>query len=341
MLGLLAQQIEELEQAIAAFIEQDPLWRELNHAFGAIKGVADRTVARPSAPTAWENASPSAGAKCGRHRAGRSSAGAPFGKLRAGSAGPDRCRIPDPHLMAQPLQQLDKLLAVAAGLHPYPCRRIQSAIKSLCLAIAVDQLVLADLSGLRILTPGPAIPTIGTPSPEYAPMGMGPTEGRRPLVVISKPYFRDPDGWKRIAKPPEEIVTLVRAAFRRDFPNVVRCKNEEVIQRDWKFPDSSLAFSSVYASNKGAYLIEVHLDAGDCGYIDDPDDPLSQPWFFVSVDGSLRRIGSFMSLLDTGDYDNDGRSELIFYLNQPEDTDGFVLFDSSLKKQASLTWTYH
>jgi transposase len=46
MLGLLAQQIEELEQAIAALIEQDPLWRELNHAFGAIKGVADRTVAR-------------------------------------------------------------------------------------------------------------------------------------------------------------------------------------------------------------------------------------------------------------------------------------------------------
>jgi hypothetical protein len=46
MLGFLAQQIEELKQAIAALIEQDPLWRELNHAFRTIKGVADRTVAR-------------------------------------------------------------------------------------------------------------------------------------------------------------------------------------------------------------------------------------------------------------------------------------------------------
>ena len=46
MLKFLAQQIEELEQAIAALIEADPLWRKLDQAFRTIKGVADRTVAR-------------------------------------------------------------------------------------------------------------------------------------------------------------------------------------------------------------------------------------------------------------------------------------------------------
>lgn len=46
MLAFLAEQIEELEQAIAALIDADPLWRELNQAFRTIKGVADRTVAR-------------------------------------------------------------------------------------------------------------------------------------------------------------------------------------------------------------------------------------------------------------------------------------------------------
>jgi transposase len=46
MLAFLAKQIGELEQRIAALIEQDPLWRELNQAFRTIKGVADRTVAR-------------------------------------------------------------------------------------------------------------------------------------------------------------------------------------------------------------------------------------------------------------------------------------------------------
>jgi transposase len=46
MLRFLAQQIEELEQAIAALIAADPLWCALNQAFRTIKGVADRTVAR-------------------------------------------------------------------------------------------------------------------------------------------------------------------------------------------------------------------------------------------------------------------------------------------------------
>ncbi len=46
ILEVLEHQIRDLEQRITKLIEQDPLWRELNHAFRTIKGVADRTVAR-------------------------------------------------------------------------------------------------------------------------------------------------------------------------------------------------------------------------------------------------------------------------------------------------------
>jgi transposase len=46
LLAVLARQIRELEQRIAALLDKDPLWRELDHAFRTIKGVADRTVAR-------------------------------------------------------------------------------------------------------------------------------------------------------------------------------------------------------------------------------------------------------------------------------------------------------
>jgi transposase len=52
MLSFLAQQIEELEEAISQLIEADPLWRELNRAFRTIKGVADRTVANMMAEMA-------------------------------------------------------------------------------------------------------------------------------------------------------------------------------------------------------------------------------------------------------------------------------------------------
>jgi len=46
LLAVIERQIAALEKKIAALIEADPLWRELDHAFRAIKGVADRTVAR-------------------------------------------------------------------------------------------------------------------------------------------------------------------------------------------------------------------------------------------------------------------------------------------------------
>jgi transposase len=46
LLALLNRQIDELAASIAALIQHDPLWRELDHAFRSIKGVADRTVAR-------------------------------------------------------------------------------------------------------------------------------------------------------------------------------------------------------------------------------------------------------------------------------------------------------
>jgi hypothetical protein len=192
-----------------------------------------------------------------------------------------------------------------------------------------------------ISTPLADVPSIGLPSENYGPMGMGPTKGRRPLVVVSKPYISDPDGWKRISQPQPKFASLVREAFRRDFPHVSRCKDEVVVQSNWQFPDSALMLSVAYASSKGSYLVETTLDAGDCGYVDDPDDPLSSPWFFITADGKVSRIGSFMTLLDAGDYDNDGRSEIIFMLNQPEDVDGFVLFDANMHKRASLLWTYH
>lgn len=46
LLSVVARQIRELEQRIAALVEKDPLWRQLNGDFRTIKGVADRTVAR-------------------------------------------------------------------------------------------------------------------------------------------------------------------------------------------------------------------------------------------------------------------------------------------------------
>jgi len=46
LLNLLKRQMQELETAIAELIAEDPLWQQLDPVFRAVKGVADRTIAR-------------------------------------------------------------------------------------------------------------------------------------------------------------------------------------------------------------------------------------------------------------------------------------------------------
>ena len=118
-----------------------------------------------------------------------------------------------------------------------------------------------------LLTLTADVPTVGKPSEKFTGVSriLGPVKVHRPLVVVSKPYFKDPDGWKR-TQLPDEIVQLVRQEFRRQYPHVDRCKNEEIAEHDWKFPDSALVLAATYASNKDSFLVAVSLSAGDCGW---------------------------------------------------------------------------
>lgn len=195
-----------------------------------------------------------------------------------------------------------------------------------------------------IATPTEKVPVVGKPLPEFAGVSglFGLTAVRRPLVLVSKPYYRDPDGWKR-TKVSEEVGKLMRSAFRKQYPHVDRCKDEEVAERDWKFPDSALTLPYAYASNKNSFVAAVKLDAGNCGWGGRPDDPTDAfvyQWFFVAGDHSVRRIGGFDVLLDAGDYDNDGRSELIFFSTRSESSDVYDLLYDRFQKKTELEIGY-
>jgi hypothetical protein len=205
-----------------------------------------------------------------------------------------------------------------------------------------DPMVQSNANGNAhsLLTTADGVPTIGKPSDEFAGLGaIGGTKVRRPLVVVSEPNYADPDEWKR-KTPSKELAVLVRRAYRHDFPHVYKCDEEHFSEGDWLFPDSDLRLTSTYGSNKGSFLVEIQLWKPNC-YIDKTDDPWANQWFFVGSDKSVRRIGGFLKLLDAGDYDGDGRSEFIFLLSQPEDTDGYVLYTADFEQEVTVSWTYH
>jgi hypothetical protein len=188
------------------------------------------------------------------------------------------------------------------------------------------------------------VPTVGKRSKEFTGVSslFGLDSVRRPLIVVSKPYYRDPDAWKR-TQLSEETSRLVRDAFRKQYPHVDRCKDEKIAEHDWKFPDSALKLPYAYASNKNAFIVAVSLDAGNCGWGGHPEDPTDAfvyQWFLVAANSRISRIGGFQVLVDAGDYDNDGRSELIFFSTRSESSDVYDLLYDGFQKKVELVVGY-
>jgi len=210
---------------------------------------------------------------------------------------------------------------------------------------SADQLNSPDSRAKQfILTRAANVLVVGKPSQKFtgASSLVGLKAVRRPLVVVSKPYYRDPDGWRRVQLP-EKVAALVRVGFRKQYPQVDRCEREAIAERNWKYPDSALTLPAAYASNKNSFLVAAKLNAGNCGWGGRPDDPLDswvRQWFLVAPDGGVHRVGGFEELLDAGDYDNDGSSEIIFFSTRSEHSDAYDLLYDGLRKKATLVIGY-
>ena len=70
-----------------------------------------------------------------------------------------------------------------------------------------------------------------------------------------------------------------------------------------------------------------------------PEENWSNQWFLD--DGkTVRFVSSSLALIDAGDYDGDGGSEVVF-LKTGYDYDAYILLYARLAKQAEFGWTYH
>jgi hypothetical protein len=66
----------------------------------------------------------------------------------------------------------------------------------------------------------------------------------------------------------------------------------------------------------------------------------SQTRWFLLHDETVDFIGSGMELVDAGDYDGDGRSELLFW-HSGYNLDGYLLVFDDLRQKIEYVWSYH
>ena len=187
--------------------------------------------------------------------------------------------------------------------------------------------------GLQEITGAAAIPAVG----ERTYTTFASDTLYRPLIAVSQPNFKDPELWKP-AKISPQILASMRRMFREKFPRLCRL-NQDENPVPFDYLDKEIDVRKAYASQKGWILAALNLkDAVTCT----PELPMVgiDCWFVADPQKKIQHLDVEGWLIDAGDYDRDGKSELIFQIDD-YNRGGYVLYYDDFKKRAVFGFTYH
>jgi hypothetical protein len=191
--------------------------------------------------------------------------------------------------------------------------------------------------GLQQLLSEKSVPTVGQRSVKYG--GYSHIPLYRPLMAISQPYFKDPESWKPI-QASAELVRVLRQEFRRKFPKLCRTSQDETRAAPFPYRANQIKVIKAYGSKTGWAIAQLHL-AGAINCADtEAGFEMNDPWFAITPQKSVQHLDQGMWLVDAGDYDNDGKSELVFSIDR-NNRGGYELFYDDFKKHKVFEFTYH
>ena len=161
----------------------------------------------------------------------------------------------------------------------------------------------------------------------------------RPVIVVSGGGVFDPDIWKPYKASVEEF-DLVFNAFKAKVGSVNICPNlsEKGIPFNYTVKDTEILGG--YKDKAGRKLISLRFkplkETDYCGEVVEPE--WESHWFLLSDNVSY--IGTGLELVDAGDYDNDGQSEIVFWYSG-YNRDGYILIYDNFSRKAEYLWGYH
>jgi hypothetical protein len=179
-------------------------------------------------------------------------------------------------------------------------------------------------------------PTVGERSADFG--GMTGAVVHQPLVAVSTPNVSDPDGWKA-GELTSAAQTALQQAFQDKFKDVTNCASPEAAPAAMPYTAEQINFFDVETSSRGWTLATVHLDGYGC---DGPfDDTAFAPQSYaVSPDGKAVHLGESLMRVGTGDYDADGKSEVVFAVGV-YNQGGYQLRYNDFADSAAFVFSYH
>ncbi|UWZ85368.1 hypothetical protein [Occallatibacter riparius] len=183
-----------------------------------------------------------------------------------------------------------------------------------------------------------ALPRVGSRSAAYG--GESGASVYRPLVANSQPYVSDPESWQPSQLTPQQTRT-VRQAFRSRFPKLCAIsKADESKLQSFPYLDEDLKLVKAYEGKGGWMIARLHLaGAVDCEDAETGFE-MNDTWFTIDPQKSVKYLDEGLWLVDAGDYDNDGQSEILFAINS-HNRGGYKLFYDHFKKHTTFEYAFH
>lgn len=175
-------------------------------------------------------------------------------------------------------------------------------------------------------------PKINNVSKSFA--GWVHTPDYRPLVIISEPNFEDPEKWEEFepsASYKERLFPFLKVAVGRI--NLIRFEYEpDYHSLAYDPKPSETILHEGHRSSDSRELVSIGLDSKIIKSDGPPSPEWSGNWFLIH-DKNIDFIGREMEFVDSGDYDNDGKPEFLFW-HSGYNEDGYVLIYGDFRKKA-------
>lgn len=191
--------------------------------------------------------------------------------------------------------------------------------------------------GLQIIASNKKdIPAIGSITDEFATWTDAKTY--RPLVLTTGENYKDPDGWKK-TELTTKIEKLAKVEFRSKFNEVINCTDEhDTKPKVWNYTDEDIKILKAYTSKTSWIVASLKLGPYKCdGLLEDSYIPT---WFLFSPKGKVSVLDSGMTFVDAGDYDGDGKSEIIFQVSR-YNKGGYIMYFDDFKQNVDFMFGYH
>lgn len=196
-----------------------------------------------------------------------------------------------------------------------------------------------DLStkGLQtIASPKKEIPMVGKITDEFSTWTDQKTY--RPLALTTGEYYNDPENWK-ISKLSVKNEKAVKKEFHAKFDEVINCRDYiENKGKPWSYKDKDIKVLKSYSSKTNWIIASLQLGPYKC---DGPSETAyAKTWFLISPTGNISYLDSGMTLVDAGDYDGDGKTELIFQVSR-YNQGGYIMYFDDFKQNVDFLFGYH